>query len=111
MWAVDTKTGKRRLELQMKVCGESEGLDMIGTLGGELHWLIAPSDRAARSPSGRAARCCTSRRPRVGRGLRVKVLKVKARDAAGPGGGQGAGDTARPAAGGRARELRGRERP
>jgi len=44
VWAVDTKTGKRRLELEMKVCGESEGLDTIRTLGGELHWLIAPSD-------------------------------------------------------------------
>jgi hypothetical protein len=44
VWAVDTKTGKRRLELEMRVCGESEGLDTISTLGGELHWLIAPSD-------------------------------------------------------------------
>jgi hypothetical protein len=28
----------------MHICGESEGLDVIPTLGGELHWLIAPSD-------------------------------------------------------------------
>jgi hypothetical protein len=44
VWAVDTKSGRRRLELEMRVCGESEGLDTIPTLGGELHWLIAPSD-------------------------------------------------------------------
>jgi hypothetical protein len=28
----------------MRICGESEGLDVIPTLGGELHWLIAPFD-------------------------------------------------------------------
>jgi hypothetical protein len=44
VWAVDTSSGKRRLEIEMRICGESEGLDTIPTLGGELHWLIAPSD-------------------------------------------------------------------
>jgi hypothetical protein len=44
IWAVDPNTGQRRLELEMRICGESEGLDMIPTLGGELHWLIAPFD-------------------------------------------------------------------
>jgi len=44
VWAVDPDTGERRLELEMSVCGESEGLDVIPTLGGELHWLIAPFD-------------------------------------------------------------------
>jgi hypothetical protein len=44
VWAVDPDTGKRRLELEMSICGESEGLDVIRTLGGELHWLIAPFD-------------------------------------------------------------------
>jgi hypothetical protein len=44
VWAVNTRTGKRRLELEMRICGESEGLDVIRTLGGELHWLIAASD-------------------------------------------------------------------
>ena len=28
----------------MHICGESEGLDLISTLGGRLHWLIAPAD-------------------------------------------------------------------
>jgi hypothetical protein len=44
VWAVDPETGERRLELEMSICGESEGLDTISTLGGELHWLIAPFD-------------------------------------------------------------------
>jgi hypothetical protein len=44
VWSVDPDTGERRLELEMNICGESEGLDAIPTLGGELHWLIAPFD-------------------------------------------------------------------
>jgi hypothetical protein len=44
VWAIDPSTGQRRLELEMRICGESEGLDVIPTLGGELHWLIAPFD-------------------------------------------------------------------
>jgi hypothetical protein len=43
VWSVDPRTGKRRLELEQRFCGESEGLDVIHTLGGELHWLIGPS--------------------------------------------------------------------
>ena len=42
VWAVDTNTGARQLVLEMQACGESEGLDIIPTLGGELHWVIAP---------------------------------------------------------------------
>ena len=44
VWAVDPVSGERRLELQMSICGESEGLDVIHTLGGELQWLIGPFD-------------------------------------------------------------------
>jgi hypothetical protein len=43
VWSVNPDTGARRLELELRICGESEGLDVIRTLGGELHWLIAPS--------------------------------------------------------------------
>jgi hypothetical protein len=42
VWAVDVRTGTRELVLEMNACGESEGLDIIPTLGGELHWVIAP---------------------------------------------------------------------
>ena len=44
VWGINTDTGGRRLELEMSICGESEGLDVIRTLGGKLHWLIAPFD-------------------------------------------------------------------
>jgi hypothetical protein len=44
VWSVDTKTGDRRLQIEMHICGESEGLGLFSTLGGRLHWLIAPSD-------------------------------------------------------------------
>ncbi len=44
VWAVNLSNGDRQLELEMHVCGESEGLDVIPTLGGQLHWLIAPFD-------------------------------------------------------------------
>ena len=44
MWAINTRTGGRRLELETSICGESEGLDVIPTLGGKLHWLISPFD-------------------------------------------------------------------
>jgi hypothetical protein len=44
VWSANTETGERKLRLEMHVCGESEGLDLISTLGGRLHWLIAPAD-------------------------------------------------------------------
>ena len=44
VWAINPRTGGRRLELEMSICGESEGLDVIPTLGGKLHWLISPFD-------------------------------------------------------------------
>src|SRR5215207_8263934 len=42
VWSVDLTDGSRELELEKTVVGESEGLDMVKTLGGELHWLITP---------------------------------------------------------------------
>ncbi len=44
VWSVNTSTGGRSLQLEMRICGESEGLDVIPTLGGRLHWLISPFD-------------------------------------------------------------------
>jgi hypothetical protein len=52
VWAVDTESGARELVLEMSICGESEGLDAIPTLGGELHWLIAPFDPRCRATFG-----------------------------------------------------------
>lgn len=44
VWSVNTKTGARTLEIEMRICGESEGLDAMPTLNGNVHWLIAPFD-------------------------------------------------------------------
>ena len=63
VWSVNTDTGERRLELEMRICGESEGLDVVPTLGGELHWLIAPFDPGCQLTSARRAPCSTSSRP------------------------------------------------
>jgi hypothetical protein len=42
VWSIDLDTGERRLEIEKKVVGESEGLDVFEGLGGTLHWLIQP---------------------------------------------------------------------
>jgi hypothetical protein len=44
VWAVNTRNGRRRLEIDTQICGESEGLDLFPALGGRLHWLIGPFD-------------------------------------------------------------------
>jgi len=44
VWSVDTRTGDRKLKIERSFCGEAEGLGLFSTLGGRLHWLIAPSD-------------------------------------------------------------------
>ena len=44
VWSINTRTGGRRLEIERRICGESEGLDAVPTLNGNLHWLIAPFD-------------------------------------------------------------------
>jgi hypothetical protein len=78
VWAVDTKTGKRRLEIEMRVCGESEGLDAFRTLGGRLHWLIAPSDPGCELTFGpTSALLHFAPRPSLKR-LRVRILRVRA---------------------------------
>jgi hypothetical protein len=76
VWAVDTKTGKRRLELEMKVCGESEGLDVIQTLGGNLHWLIAPDDAGCTLTFGPSSALLHFASPAGRKGLSVRVLSV-----------------------------------
>jgi hypothetical protein len=77
VWAVDTATGKRRLELELKICGESEGLDIIRTLGGRLHWLIAPSDPGCTLTFGPTSALLHFSEPPGRRGLRVRVLAVQ----------------------------------
>ncbi|HEY1275016.1 MAG TPA: hypothetical protein VGF25_08895 [Thermoleophilaceae bacterium] len=42
VWSVDLTTGARALEIELNAVGESEGLDTVPLLGGELHWLVPP---------------------------------------------------------------------
>jgi hypothetical protein len=51
VWSVDLATGGRRLEIERRIVGESEGLDVIDALGGVLHWIVTPIDPAGRPPT------------------------------------------------------------
>ena len=51
VWSVDLATGRRRLEIERTIAGESEGLDVVDALGGTLHWIITPFDPAGRPPT------------------------------------------------------------
>jgi glycerophosphoryl diester phosphodiesterase/PKD repeat protein len=43
VWAIDTETGARELQIERDIVGESEGLTVAPSqLGGVLHWLIQP---------------------------------------------------------------------
>jgi hypothetical protein len=76
VWGVDPRTGERRLEIEMSICGESEGLDVVPTLGGELHWLIAPFDPGCQLTFGPSS-ALLHFVPRPGRErLEVSVLGV-----------------------------------
>jgi hypothetical protein len=76
VWSIDTKTGKRRLELQEKFCGESEGLDTISTLGGTLHWLVGPSgENGCKLTYGPSSALLHFVAPPGKRGLRVSATR------------------------------------
>jgi hypothetical protein len=90
VWSVDTRGGARRLEIERRLSGESEGLATLGLRGGVLHWMIQPVSSTgpptyprstllsffpARPPLGIAVR---PRIIRVGRPTRV-VVRVRAR--------------------------------
>jgi hypothetical protein len=51
VWSVDTDSGRRRLEIERFVVGESEGLDVVRTLGGLLHWQVTPLRTSGRFPT------------------------------------------------------------
>ena len=76
VWSVDTRTGGRRLEFETEICGESEGLDTINTLGGRLQWLLSPVDDCPLTYPPRA-RSSTSSAARARTRLKVKVAASK----------------------------------
>ena len=51
IWSIDTRTGGRRLEVQRRVLGESEGLDVARAFGGLLHWQVTPMRTGRRTPT------------------------------------------------------------
>jgi hypothetical protein len=78
IWSVNTRTGGRRLELEMQVCGEAEGLDLINIVGGRLHWLLSPVDPGCTLSFGpTSALMHFVRRPGRAR-LSVRVLALDA---------------------------------
>ncbi len=76
VWSVDTRTGGRRLEFETEICGESEGLDTIDTLGGRLQWLLSPVDDCPLTYPPSSALVHLVRRPGKAR-LKVKVAASK----------------------------------
>jgi hypothetical protein len=79
VWSLDPKTGKRRLEIEQRFCGESEGLHVIRTLGGELHWLVGPSGENGCTLTYGPTSALLHFVPRPGvKGLRVRVLSASA---------------------------------
>jgi hypothetical protein len=76
VWAVDLGNGERRLELKMSICGESEGLDVTPTLGGQLHWLIGAFDPGCELTFGPSSALLHFVRRRGRARLDVKVLRV-----------------------------------
>ncbi len=51
IWSVDLTDGSRELEIEKTFVGESEGLDVVKTLGGALHWLVTPFQSGGRPPT------------------------------------------------------------
>jgi hypothetical protein len=75
LYSVDLNSGRRRLEIERDVAGESEGLMVFRTLGGDLHWLVAIADPKGRPPTYGPENALLHFVPRRGRpGLRVTVI-------------------------------------
>lgn len=75
LYSVDLDSGRRRLEIERNVAGESEGLLVFRTLGGDLHWLVTIADPKGRPPTYGPENALLHFVPRRGKpGLRVRVL-------------------------------------
>lgn len=65
VWSISLKIGERRLEIERRIAGESEGLATFRAFGGTLHWSILPFDSQGREPTyGRDRGALLSFRPR-----------------------------------------------
>jgi hypothetical protein len=48
VWSIDTRTGRKRLEISRRVLGESEGLAKVGA---RLYWTVMPAAQGGRTPT------------------------------------------------------------
>ena len=51
VWSIDLATGARRLEIERRIVGESEGLVTASLKGGTLSWLIQPFTDEQKPPT------------------------------------------------------------
>jgi hypothetical protein len=51
VWSIDLATGARRLEIERRIVGESEGLVTASLKGGALSWLIQPFNEEQNPPT------------------------------------------------------------
>jgi hypothetical protein len=51
VWSIDLESGARRLEIERRIVGESEGLVTAALAGGTLHWLIQPFNDEQKPPT------------------------------------------------------------
>src|SRR3954447_13171707 len=51
VWSIDLTTGRRQLEIERQIVGESEGLVTASLKGGTLPWLIQPFTTQPRPPT------------------------------------------------------------
>jgi hypothetical protein len=76
-WSVDPVTGKRRLEIEAHVCGESEGMDAVHTLGGTLQWLVSPTAIGCKATYGPSTALLHYVPRRGSHGLKVAVRRLR----------------------------------
>ncbi len=109
LWSVDLATGRRRLEIERSIRGESEGLGLMRTLGGELHWLVAPVAAVGRPTFGPTSALMHFVPARGRSGLRVRVARHPLEGRGAARAGHGARHTAWQAGRRRRAELRRRQ--
>jgi hypothetical protein len=51
VWSIDLATGGRRLEIESRIVGESEGLATASLKGGTLNWLVQPYNDEKKPPT------------------------------------------------------------
>jgi hypothetical protein len=66
VWSIDVADGSRRLEVERRIVGESEGLTTVGVLGGLLQWQVMPYNQSGPPTYGIDAGALLTFAPRSG---------------------------------------------